>query len=140
MTSVEYAASFVPRFAGMPQTAPRYDALNEPKTSPMPAACIEGIRPGTKKITCRCYTQQATHFETPEDLCRQIVRNGFFDDRLPPVPPVAPVAQAPAVGEPGQGAASFGSDRRPDLRAAAETAVGDADVRQFMKKSKHFGG
>lgn len=74
VTAVELAASYVPRFEGLPQTAPRYDDLTKPVNVPYPAACIQmGSR-------CECYTQQATKIPVPMALCVQIVKGGFFND------------------------------------------------------------
>jgi zona occludens toxin len=74
LTPAQLMASYQPRFEGMPQTAPRYDEITKPSTAPYPAACmLMGDR-------CTCFTQQATRIQTPDDLCRQIVKNGFFVD------------------------------------------------------------
>lgn len=75
MTAAEYIAQSVPRVEGLPFTAPRYDDLTKPVEPPVPAACVI-IRDG-----CTCYTQQATRLpNTPESLCRDIAKNGFFQD------------------------------------------------------------
>lgn len=90
MTTAEYVASYIPRIEGLPQTAPRYDDLTKPTTVPMPAACIKmGDR-------CDCYSQQATKLMVPATLCLQIVKAGFFDDRLPVASNLAPVRSEPA--------------------------------------------
>lgn len=60
-----------PRIAGMPHTAPVYDAITSPKVAPTPAGCI-----GDDK-RCVCYTHQATVIDTPDYLCRSMLR-GFF--------------------------------------------------------------
>lgn len=74
MTTGDYLSSYVPRIDGLPHTAPRYDELAKPAVMPLPAACVQmGPR-------CDCYTTQATKLIVPESLCRQIVKNGYFDD------------------------------------------------------------
>lgn len=102
LTVAEYSAAFAPRFAGFPQSAPRYDGVQTVTQAPKPAACIDGIKPGQKERSCGCWTQQATPVSVPADLCRQIAAGGFFDDTLPiekdkqpghvALPPALPVA------------------------------------------------
>lgn len=70
----DYVASFAPRIDGLPHTAPRYDEVTKPTVAPYPAACVNmGAR-------CGCYSQQGTALDVPADLCRQIVKRGFFMD------------------------------------------------------------
>lgn len=74
----DYFAERAPRIDGLPHTAPVYDALTTPTQAPKPAACILG---SGKNATCTCYTQQATRIVgMTQDLCRAIVRDGYFDD------------------------------------------------------------
>lgn len=80
LTVAEYAATFAPRIEGFPQSAPRYDDLVKPVRAPKPAACIDGVKRGTKKRVCECWSQQATRISVPQDLCIQIAAGGFFDD------------------------------------------------------------
>ena len=76
LTNKEYAAAHLPRFEGLPHTAPRYDEVTKPTIAPMPAACLQSLSGG-----CKCYTQQGTLIAaTPEEICRSIVRNGYFVD------------------------------------------------------------
>lgn len=76
MTAEEYAASYAPRVAGLPHSAPRFDRVTEPVHVPVPAACIDMPSKG-----CKCYTQQATRIAgVSAEMCRQIVANGFFED------------------------------------------------------------
>ncbi len=74
LTPLEYARQRHPRFLGLPQTAPVYDAITVPVVAPFPAACIQSAR------MCRCYTQQGTRLDTPADLCASIVERGYFVD------------------------------------------------------------
>nr|WP_314352005.1 zonular occludens toxin domain-containing protein [Comamonas thiooxydans] len=75
MTPAEYAASFKPRLSGFPHTATRYDDVTKPVTAPYPAACVE-----MKSKGCHCYSQQGTKLVVPDDICTQIVKNGYFVD------------------------------------------------------------
>lgn len=77
LTSEQIAESYTPAITGMPQTAPRYAELTEPKQAPYPAACV------ATRMRCSCYTQQATPITMPEITCRDIVKNGIFVDFLP---------------------------------------------------------
>lgn len=84
VTAAEYVASFEPRIPGLAITAPRYDQVQKVTQAPKPAACIDGIRPGSNGVrSCECWTQQATVLPVPEPLCRQIAKGGYFDDTLP---------------------------------------------------------
>ena len=74
LTADQFVASFAPRLPGFPNTAPRYDGVTEPVVAPYPAACVSSAK------GCRCYTQQATRLNVPEETCVQIVQNGYFVD------------------------------------------------------------
>lgn len=77
----EYMAKNTPRIAGLPHTAPKYDQLTVPKRVPIPAACIIVGEPGvSEKVTCKCYTQQATPMGVEFGMCVEFARNGFFRD------------------------------------------------------------
>lgn len=75
MTAAEYAASFKPRLGGFPHTSPRYDEVTRPVTAPYPAACVQ-----MKSKGCTCYSQQGTKLLVPDEICTQIVKNGYFVD------------------------------------------------------------
>ena len=96
LSPVDYAASFEPRVAGLPHTAPRYDQTVTPAAVPYPAACVSmGPR-------CDCYTQQGTKLVTPRDVCLQIVKHGLFIDWQQPaqaayVSPSAVVMPPPGI-------------------------------------------
>lgn len=76
MTALEYAEQSLPRFPGLPNTAPRYDDAARPVRVPYPAACIS-----MKSKGCKCYTQQGTLIPAVEPaLCQQIVESGYFVD------------------------------------------------------------
>jgi len=74
MSSEEYAAVRAPRFDGFPQTAPVYDALTVPVRVPYPAACIASA------TRCVCFTDQGTRLSTPQSVCAEIVKGGFYVD------------------------------------------------------------
>lgn len=74
-TPQEYALERVPRLEGLAHTAPAYDALTVPRHVPRPAACVQSASQG-----CRCWTQQATPYNTTQAICRQIVATGMFID------------------------------------------------------------
>lgn len=61
-----------PRIAGLPHTAPIYDKVTQPDGAPYPAACVASA------TRCVCYTDQATRIDTPEALCRAIVKSGYY--------------------------------------------------------------
>lgn len=66
-------SDYYPRVVIDPSTAPIYDDLTKPSDFPRVAACI------ASKTTCKCSTQQATPTYVPQDICRQMVAQGWFD-------------------------------------------------------------
>lgn len=73
----QYVFEHMPRYVGLPHTAPIYDEIRKPTEAPMPVACVQSAS------RCDCFSQQATKMDVPKDICRQIVKNGFFDDAKP---------------------------------------------------------
>jgi zona occludens toxin len=69
-----YAYEATPRIVGMAHTAPKYDAVTQPTTAPMPTSCV------ASKTRCQCYSQQATVMAVEEITCRSIVERGYFVD------------------------------------------------------------
>lgn len=70
-----------PRVEGIPETAPRYDALTVATRVPVPAMCVQiGDAQTMKPVRCQCYTQQATKLDIPFNTCIDIARNGRFMD------------------------------------------------------------
>lgn len=144
MTTAEYVASYVPRVQGVPQSAPRYDELTRPTQAPRPAACVHGVRRGTRESVCKCWSQQATALDVPDAVCRQIAAGGYFDDTLPPprdtresLATARPALVAsPAVVEPQAVAFNAGSVLSPP--ETKSTVSRDADVMQFMAKRKYI--
>lgn len=95
LTAQEYVASRTPRIPGLQFTAPAYDQVTAPKEAPFPAACLDGVKPGTKQRTCTCWSQQATMLPMEEGLCRQIAERGYFMDWKAPAAQLAPAAAVP---------------------------------------------
>lgn len=71
-TSAEWVAERRPRIDGLPHTAPLYDEVTQAVRAPAPVACVASA------TRCTCYTEQGTRMDTADDLCRQIVKNGYF--------------------------------------------------------------
>lgn len=101
-TRAQYLESLQPRLSTLLWTAPRYDALTEPKRVPYPAACLLQHENQRK---CKCWTQDATPLNVPFDVCRDIAQGGIFIDwhdqggfsgGQPPAPAAAMLAGAPA--------------------------------------------
>jgi zona occludens toxin len=143
LTAAEYGASFVPRVEGLAFTAPRYAGLNDPKTMPKPAACIEGKKPGAAVVTCQCWSQQATVLQMPEYLCKQIAAGGYFDDTVEapqsskgmPNPAPAPV---PVQAQGGATVAALDSGLLLPPPNTVSTVERDAEVLQFMRKRSYI--
>jgi zona occludens toxin len=72
--SKNYIYNNTARIEGLPQTAPKYDELTKPSVVPVPAGCV------ASKSSCGCWTQQATPIRMSEQMCRDIVKNGYFQD------------------------------------------------------------
>lgn len=70
----QYIFEQTARVEGLPQTAPKYDELTKPTIAPVPVGCL------ASKSHCACFSQQATPIAMPENLCRDIVKNGYFQD------------------------------------------------------------
>lgn len=71
-STVEWLEEQKPRIDGLPHTAPVFDRVTEVVRAPAPVACVASA------TRCTCYTDQGTRMDTPENLCRQIVKNGYF--------------------------------------------------------------
>lgn len=84
-SSVDEVAEWVrmntPRVEGLPETAPKYDGLTQPKRVPVPAMCIQiGSVRDSKPVKCKCFTQQVTPMEVEFNTCISIAQNGRFMD------------------------------------------------------------
>lgn len=87
-----FAELVTPEVKGMPWSAPIYrEQYAKANDWPRPAACVHSRRTG-----CKCYTQQASPIDVPDEMCRQIVTSGWFDHTKPvdrqPAAPAQPVA------------------------------------------------
>lgn len=69
--------SFQPRIAGLPFTAPRYDALTDPVRVPVIVGCWQSASDGF------CFTQQGTRIELPRDIAAAFIKAGQFVDFEP---------------------------------------------------------
>lgn len=75
----EYVWKETPRVAGLPQTAPKYDALTVPTRVPVPAMCIQkGSATSGREVSCKCWSQQGTPMDVPFNMCMSFARDGFF--------------------------------------------------------------
>lgn len=70
----EYVYLNQPRVEGMPSSAPKYDQITAPTVAPVPSGCV------ATKTKCSCYTQQATPIKMDQEMCIDIVKNGYFQD------------------------------------------------------------
>jgi len=78
----EYLAQFIPRVPHVPWTAPVYDRFPV-QDYPRPH-CIIGGDQRIERITCRCFTQQVTPMDVPDEMCIAIARHGAWDHRRLP--------------------------------------------------------
>ncbi len=67
-----YLAQHTPIISGLPDSAPIYSDVKKPVSYPR-LNCISSA------TRCSCYTQQASLVIIPEQQCRDIVENGYFD-------------------------------------------------------------
>lgn len=75
-----YAWRDTPRVSGLPHTAPKYDQITEPVRAPIPAACIQVGQATSRKVDCKCFTQQGTPMAVEFNMCVEFARNGYFQD------------------------------------------------------------
>ncbi len=118
LSVAQYIELHRPRIAGLAYTAAAYDQVTQPVEAPYPAACV------ASESRCKCYSQQGTALDMPEELCRGIAAGGFFVAwRQPGQMPQAQGGQA-ASGGPGAVAAavpiSIGGERRAGLQDLRE--------------------
>lgn len=98
LNAATYIAQRVPILPGLPHTAPVYAEVTQPVEAPRPAACV------ASDTRCQCYSQQGTHMDVPDNLCRSIVARGYFVDWIPshptavPMPAVSPIVPAAGRG------------------------------------------
>lgn len=102
-----YVAMSTPRVAGLPETAPKYDQLTQPRHVPVPAMCIAiGTLKDEGGPRCRCYSQQGTVLpDVPYNMCIQFSREGHFNEfDSEPAGSVSASAGKATVGATGTGA------------------------------------
>lgn len=77
-----YVAMRIPRVEGLPETAPRYDALTVPVRVPVPAMCIQvgSVNRDGGEVKCRCFTQQGTPMSVQFNMCIELAQGGRFQD------------------------------------------------------------
>lgn len=78
LTAPEYLVSHQAVIQALPQTAPAYQKLAQPKTFPVIAGCLQIAG------HCTCYTQQATPYAVDEATCHAYLRHLPFMDAAPP--------------------------------------------------------
>lgn len=133
-------SSYAEALPGFPHTAPRYADVVKPVVAPYPAACIQSAH------SCACYTQQGTRLPTVQDVCAQIVRDGFFIDweqrGIEPQRTTSVAAETVALSPPGadhSNAFTAASIERPKALTLEESRVSipsgaqDGDVLSFMR-------
>ncbi|MEX6501714.1 zonular occludens toxin domain-containing protein [Pseudomonas zhanjiangensis] len=91
-TVAGYLASRLPRVPDLPSSAPVYDHLTAPVSHPR-LYCLSSSDPElvarrppqTVKdgVSCQCYTQQSTKYQTSFDFCIGVARDGYFDPTIP---------------------------------------------------------
>lgn len=121
LTRAEYIAQFDPRVSGLAYTAPAYDDVTKPQQAPYPAACVQS------STRCSCYTQQGTALETTPELCKGIVKGGFFIAWDKPVVQAVPVHApvAPLVALPGH--ISLGGTPNGSMSAPQDNVTGKVE-------------
>ena len=71
-----WAEAVKPALPGFAFTAPVYEDLMSPVAAPKPQCIASASK-------CICYTQQSTKLEVADEICREIVENGYFDPSRP---------------------------------------------------------
>lgn len=81
------AKDFVPSDPVLPWTAPAYQDLAKPTDFPRIAMCISSNPTTNPEIShkfrdgqCRCFTQQYTPVDVPQNACLKMVKDGWFDN------------------------------------------------------------
>jgi hypothetical protein len=91
--NVPFLERYKPQVDGVPESAIAYNDLTKPSVYPKPAVCV------ASKTRCQCYTQQTTVYHTTDQICRQIVKDGYFDN-TPSQQTQYAQNDAPAAAEP----------------------------------------
>lgn len=72
MTTGEYLRALQPRVQGLAHTAVYFDDITKPVRAPYPVGCVED------STGCRCFSVQGVAFPMEQDICKQVLANGFF--------------------------------------------------------------
>lgn len=96
-SSIErYLNDRVPRVELVPSSAPIYDEIVKPAVYPRLICVAKKARRDVSSsrtaalaalgaidvISCQCYTQQGSHYQTPRDFCMDVAGKGTFDPGL----------------------------------------------------------
>ena len=88
-----YLSDRVPRVEYVPSSAPIFDELAKPAAYPRLICVTKKTRRDVSEskslalaslgaidvVSCQCYTQQGTHYQTPRDFCMDVAGKGVFD-------------------------------------------------------------
>lgn len=91
-----YLSDRVPRVGLVPSSAPIFDELAKPAAYPRLICVTTKQRRDVSDsksstlaalgaidvVSCQCYSQQGTHYQTPRDFCMDVARKGVFDPGL----------------------------------------------------------
>ena len=87
-----YLNQRLPRVPDLPASAPVYDQLTAPVSHPRlyclstrDPALVAKRPPHTVQdgVSCQCYTQQASKYQTSFEFCMSVASDGYFDPTLP---------------------------------------------------------
>lgn len=72
MSKADYLRALQPRVQGLAHTAAYFDDITKPVRAPYPVGCVED------STGCRCFSVQGVAFPMEQDVCKQVLANGFF--------------------------------------------------------------
>lgn len=108
---LSFAELVTPEIEHIPWSAPIYrEKYTEVNDWPRPAACYQA-----KSSGCKCFTQQASPLDVPEEMCQAIVSGGWFDHTRPVDSPFDPSL--------GGGVGGSGSPTPPNTNTQQEKPV-----------------
>lgn len=83
---------FTPEQPGLAESAPAYRHLVQVKAAPLLAGCVRS------KTKCRCFTAQATTYNTSEAFCNEVIKGNYFNPYIEhkPPPPTMTASANPA--------------------------------------------
>lgn len=144
---LDFVEARIQTVPGVPESEPRFIEALEVKSYPRMQCVLYGHKPLPElKVgaevdrspvggVCRCYSQQATRLEVNDDLCRQVVRQGYFQPGLAD----KALEDTEASGEPAArsaaAAASLGvDDSMRRQREATVTVIADNSSRPSIDR------